>query len=319
MKYAVVGTNFISDSFAQAISNTKSEIVAVYSRKEETGKVFQNAWQIKTLHTDFAEMLENKEVEGVYIATPNSLHFSQGKQVLESGKHLLLEKPATITTQEFEILEGIAKKNNLAFLEAMRPHFLPTYEKMRNEMANIGKIRRCMLSFCQYSSRYDNFKKGIIENAFVKEFGNGAMIDLGVYAIAVMLMLFGTPKSYTATAEIIPDHIDIQGTLLCQYDGFEVVLSYGKVAYCYQLNEISGEKASILFQSTSKPKSFVVKRGESEEEFICETEDNNMIFEINMMDEVAKNPEKAQQYRDLTKTAIEIMQNARTQIGYSFE
>ncbi len=319
MKFAVVGTNTISDSFASAVNLTKSEIVAVYSRTKEAGGKYQNKWGIKTLHTDFDEMLANPEVEGVYVATPNSLHFQQGKRVLSAGKHLLLEKPATLTGEQFSELVEIAQSKKLVFLEAMKPHFLPTYHEMKKSIGEVGKIRRVSINFCRYSTRYENFQNGIIENAFIKQFGNGALMDIGVYPIAVMVMLFGKPKEIFATGEILKDSIDIIGTLVCKYDGFEAIVSYSKVSNGYQQNEIQGELGSILFENTSKAKCYTIKKMSGEVEKLTYVyTDEQMIYEINQMDECVNNPHATLHFNKLTKIALDIMEEARTQMGYDF-
>ncbi|MFI3164558.1 MAG: Gfo/Idh/MocA family oxidoreductase [Bacillota bacterium] len=319
MKFAVVGSNTISDSFALAVTKTQSEIVAVYSRTAEAGGKYQSKWGIKTLHTDFDEMLANPEVEGVYIATPNSLHHSQAVRVLNGGKHLLLEKPATLTAAEFDELTQIAKDKNLVFLEAMKPHFLPTYHEMKKSLAEVGTIRRASINFCRYSTRYDNFKKGIIENAFIKQLGNGALMDIGVYPIAVMVMLFGKPEKVIATGEILDGSIDITGTIICKYDGFNAVVSYSKVSSSYQPNEIEGEDGSILFENTSRAKCYTIKKSSGETEKLTYVyTDDQMIYEINQMDECTKTPSLAIHFNKMTKIALEIMEEAREQMGYFF-
>lgn len=319
MKYAVVGSNFIAHSFAEAITRTESEIVAIYSRTNEAGSAFQRAWNIKTLHTDFDEMLANKDVEAVYIATPNTLHFPQGKRVLQAGKHLLLEKPATITVSQFEQLQEIASKNNLAFLEAMRPHFIPTYKEIKKRLPELGTIRRVSLNFHKYSSRYDDFKNGIVENAFKKELGNGALMDIGVYPISVLAMLFGAPKTITAKSTISENSIDLFGDVIFEYQDFNAVVSYSKIGTGYQQNEIQGEKGAILFHASSKPKSFALKTEKSEETFNCVETDNNMNYEIDFHASCAKNPSLANPSNEWTKITLKIMEEIRSQIGYEFE
>lgn len=151
-----------------------------------------------------------------------------------------------------------AQERGLVLLQAMRSAFLPTIPLLREEIARIGPVRRARFSYCQYSSRYDKFKNGIIENAFDPRLGNGALMDIGAYCVNLMVLLFGAPRAVTAKAVFLPGSIDALGTAICEYDGFHAELEYSKVDQSDCISEISGE--SGLAHGSPAKRGFRAKR-----------------------------------------------------------
>ena len=95
----------------------------------------------------------------VYIASPNCCHCEQSIQMMEAGKHVLCEKPIASNVMEYEKMLEAARRNGVIFFEAMRSAFTPEMEVLEEALPLLGKIRQASFSFCQYSSRYDNYKK----------------------------------------------------------------------------------------------------------------------------------------------------------------
>ena len=157
VKFGVVGTNFISDRFAEAVKMTQSaRLVAVLSRSEEKAKTFASAWGIPKTYTEEQNFLSDEEIDAVYIAVPNSLHYSYAYNALQNGKHVLLEKPACLCRTQLDALFALAKEKGLLLLEAMRPAFDPAYQILKDALPKIGQIRFANLDFCQYSSLKSN-------------------------------------------------------------------------------------------------------------------------------------------------------------------
>lgn len=89
-----------------------------------------------------------------------------------------------------------AKENQVVFMEAMKSVHTPGFKAMKEHLPKLGTVRRATIQYCQYSSRYDKFKNGIIENAFKPELSNGAIMDIGVYCVHFLAALFGMPEKY---------------------------------------------------------------------------------------------------------------------------
>ncbi len=132
-------------------------------------------------------------------------------------------------SKEYKIMKDIAKKNGVILFEAMRTLYHPSWEFIQEGVKRIGKVHKARFSFCQYSSRFDNFKKGIVENAFRQELSNGALMDIGIYCIEAMLSLFGEPKKIDAHGYIIPSSIDAYGLIVATYEDMICSLDYSKI------------------------------------------------------------------------------------------
>ena len=110
MKIGTVGTGFIVEWFITSVNrNEGATVLAVCSRQLETGKNLADRYQIEQVYTDYREMLGNEQIDTIYVASPNSLHYAYVKQALNAGKHVICEKPFTSTLQELEELIQLAK------------------------------------------------------------------------------------------------------------------------------------------------------------------------------------------------------------------
>ncbi|MBS6511771.1 MAG: hypothetical protein KH334_08805, partial [Clostridiales bacterium] len=132
-------------------------------------------------------------------------------------------------------------------------------ELIRQSLAELGKIRRVVLTCGAYSSRYDNFKKGIIENAFRPEMCNGALMDLGVYAINIMADLFGAPQKVNADVVKLENGLDAVLTATCTYPGMLATIFTSKVADNNNLSEIQGEDGLMVISFCSTPDRVTIK------------------------------------------------------------
>ena len=131
MKIGTVGTGVIVEEFLNAVSEVENvNCVAVYSRKQETASNLANKFNIKKTYTDYESLLNDKEIEFIYIALPNSLHYEYTLKALKSGKNVINEKPFTSTIEEAETLIKTAKEKKLFLFEAITiaPDNIPVRE-----------------------------------------------------------------------------------------------------------------------------------------------------------------------------------------------
>lgn len=129
-------------------------------------------------------------------------------------KNVLCEKPFATNKRDAEEMINCARENNVLLMEEMRLTCTPNFQNVKNNLDKIGKIRRYSANFCQYSSRYDKFKEGIVLNAFKRELSNGALMDIGVYCIHPMVNLFGRPNSLKANAVKLSTGVDGEGSII---------------------------------------------------------------------------------------------------------
>lgn len=247
VRFGVVGTNFITDwVIAGARQDARFELTAVCSRSEIRGKEFARKYGIPYVFTTVEEMAGSSCVDAVYIASPNFMHASQSILCMREGKHVLCEKPLASNAAEARTMIETSKRYGVALMEAMKPTLTPNFGVVRRQLKHLGKVRRYFASFCQYSSRYDQLKEGRVLNAFKPEFSNGATMDLGVYTIYPLVVLFGRPLAIQACGEILETGVDGQAAVHLLYEGMNATVLYSKIADSYLPSEIQGEDGTLI-------------------------------------------------------------------------
>lgn len=282
INFAVIGTNFITDWFVNATKCVNDvDVVAVYSRTEEKGQEYAQKMGISKVYTSIEKMCEDKDIDAVYVANPTAFHYETTIKALKAKKHVLCEKP--FASNEEQVLEMIntAQENGVVVMEAMRSVHNETIEVIRNNLSKLGAVRNVKFSFCQYSSRYDKFKNGIVENAFKRELSNGALMDIGSYVVHTAINLFGKPKDVATMGYSLENSIDGVGVVLLGYDDKICQLSYSKITDGMLENEIQGEKGSMLIDKIACPEKIrIIYRDGTEEVLYDKKIQDDMSFEI---------------------------------------
>ncbi len=253
MKIATIGTSWITDSFIKSCAYIDSaEICAVYSRSKEKSEKFASEHDVSLFYDSLSEMLANKDIDAVYIASPNAFHYEQAKMSLENGKHVICEKPAVVTGEQLRTLYKIADEKGLIFLEAMKSMHSDGLNIVKNEIKNIGDIKTASIDFSQLSSKYPAYKRGENPNIFNPELCTGALMDLGVYCVYFVLELFGKPEKVISHSDFLDTKADYAGTLIFVYGNKTVTVTYSKVANGFIPSKILGEDGAVTVKSVSK-------------------------------------------------------------------
>ena len=255
IRFAIVGTGRISDWILKgALQESRFKAVAVCSRTEENARRFiENhpeafAGGGAKIFTDIDDVCSCPQVDAVYIGTPNSTHCPLSVKCLKAGKHVICEKPLACNAQEVEQMIEAAREGGAVLMEAMISILNPNFRKVVETLPKIGPIRHYQSSYCQYSSKYGDLRKGIVANSFNPQMGGGALEDIGIYTIYPVVSLFGEPGSIGVSRVTVPSQygdIDLQGNINMQYDGMTVSLAYSKAVDCFSPTEICGEEGNI--------------------------------------------------------------------------
>lgn len=254
VRFGVVGTNFITDwVIAGAREDSRFELAAVCSRTRERGEEFAAKHNIPHIFTSLEEMASSDKVDAIYIASPNYMHAEQSILAMSHGKHVLCEKPLASNAREAKEMIAASEQYGVALMEAMKSTLSPNFRAVKQNLHRIGTPRRYFASFCQYSSRYDKYKEGVVLNAFRPELSNGAMMDIGVYTIYPLVALFGKPQSISAQGIVLLSGADGQGAVNMQYDGLNATVLYSKIANSQLPAEIQGEEGNILIDRIQTP------------------------------------------------------------------
>ena len=250
IKFAVIGTSKIVSEFIESAQNFNNFFLeAIYSRDFSKGLFFGEKFSCNKVYTDLDKLGKDSNIDAVYIASPNFLHCLQSIKLMGYKKHILCEKPFASNSKEVEAMIKAAKENNVLLMEAMKTPFMPIIQNVKIHLRKIGKITRAFLNYSQYSSRYDSFKNGIIENAFKREFSNGGLVDIGIYPLFAMLYLFGKSSDLSAKAQFLHTGVDALGTISVKYDDFLGDVHYSKISNSLIPSEIQGEDGNILINT----------------------------------------------------------------------
>jgi len=325
INFATIGSGWITDSFIASAQSTKSwKLTSVFSRSESTASSFAEKHNITSTHTSLEALASDKEVQAVYIASPNSLHYHHAKQMLAAGKHVILEKPATSTLKELQELFSIAKLHNVFLLEAFRHLHEPNFVVLKKAIGEkLGPVYGASLNYASYSSRYNNVLAGETPNIFSLEYSGGALVDLGVYPISAAVALLGRPVSQTYKPVIIRTGADGGGIVVLNYETFAVSINASKIYTSAAPSEVYGEKGTLSCNGVTdiervdfldaKNKT-VEKLGRGRVELNMADEANAFAKIIEEMDEV-----EAQKLQRISMVVQSVTEDLRRQNGLLFK
>ena len=253
MKIAIIGTFWLSETFAKAVSRVDGiKVGAVCSRSIAKARAFADIHAPGAVcYDDPARLAADPKIDAVYIATPNVTHYALSKQMLTAGKHVLCEKPICVHIQEYEELLAIAQERGLVYLEAMMNAHLPQLKMAQEALRAAGTVIGARLDFSQRSSKIDRVRRGEAFSTFSKAACGGALMDLGVYSVYMALQLFGYPETVDAYSTPICD-VDGTDTVILGYDGYQVVLTMSKLAESKIRSEIICEGGTLTLGLLSR-------------------------------------------------------------------
>lgn len=276
IRIATIGSNFITEQFLDALKQTNLfDIAGIYSRSAEKAEALAVEHNTRFVFNSLVELASCAEIDAVYIASPNSLHFEQAVQMLKAGKHVICEKPLAANFQQAKEMFKVAEENNVVLFEAFLTEFLPNFNVVQNSLENIGRITQANLSFCQYSSRYKKYLEGENPNTFNPSFANGSIMDIGYYCVATAVALFGEPKSIKATANLLGSGVDSNGQVLFVYPNFSLAITHSKVSNSFVNSEIQGEKAAIQIKNISQMEQVLLCQKAEPDIDLTEVQHNN--------------------------------------------
>lgn len=248
MRIGIAGTGGIVERCLATVSLLEEvNCKAICARPQSLSKAEALAikYNIPHVYTDYQAMLVDAEVDFIYIGVINSVHFTYAKQALLAGKHIICEKPLTSHSDEFMQLEKLAKERNLFFFEAITLIYSPNYQFIKENIAKIGAIRLVQANYSQYSSRYDRYLAHEVLPAFDPQLSGGALYDINIYNLHMVIGLFGAPQQINYFANIGFNGIDTSGVALLKYSGFIATCIGAKDSSSVSGVLIQGEKGYI--------------------------------------------------------------------------
>ena len=245
LNWATLGCGVIANELAHALSKEGRTLYSVANRTHEKAVAFAQKYGISKVYDNIDDVFYDPDVDIIYISTPHNTHINYLRKALSNGKHVLCEKPFASNAWEVREMIAASAKYDVTLMEAMKPTLTPNFRSVRENLGRLGTIRRYFSCYCQYSSRYDKFKEGVVLNAFRPELSNGAMMDIGIYTVYPMVVLFGRPKKIDASGIVLSSGADGQGAVNFEYEGMNATVLYSKIANSSLPTEIQGEEGNI--------------------------------------------------------------------------
>ena len=322
VRLGVIGTGFIVDKILSAAKEEpRIKVTALYSRTQEQADAFAGKHQIPYTFTSLEEMASSSLINAVYIASPNSLHASQSILCMQYGKHVLCEKPLASNALEAKQMIAASEKYNVALMEAMMPTMTPHFTQMMERLKDLGRIRRYFASYCQYSSRYDKLKEGIVLNAFKPELSNGAVVDIGIYTLYPLVVLFGKPLGIDAQGLKLSTGVDGQGSVNLAYKDMNATVIYSKIVDSALPSEIQGEDATMIIDRINYINRVELKFRRGQSEVISDTAPHdNYFYELKEFADLIASGRRESDINSHTNSLItlEVIDEIRKQLGVVF-
>lgn len=244
IKWGVLSTGKIANSFAKALQATAdAELYAVSSRSLEKARAFAEKYGFSKYYGSSEDLLNDKEVEVVYIASPMSCHYYDAKKCLNAGKNVLCEKTVTLNSEQLEEILKLANEKNLFFMEAMWTKLMPHFQTAKQwvKEGKIGKIKMIKADFVNICKADPN------DRLFRADLGGGALLDLGVYPLSFTMAFLGNNPIQIESTAIIKNHIDYDDAVMMKYDNAFSVMTFGFDCKSENAATIVGENGVIVF------------------------------------------------------------------------
>ena len=322
IRLGTIGSGPIVHSILDNVAVTDGiRLAAVYSRTEEKGKQLAAEYGADKVYTDLDEFLEDEEVNVVYVASPNLLHYEQTKKAMLAGKNVVCEKPFCTKAEQARELAALAKEKHLLLVDAVPTAFLPNFEVVKRELPKVGKVKLVLGNFSQYSSRYDQVLEGGKPNVFNPEYCGGCLMDINFYNVYLNIALFGKPQEAIYFPNIYEGLADTSGILIMKYDGFVSESAGAKDTWGVNSFQIEGEKGYIYVKSGSNRMAGVqVVTKDSEENFNEQEKPNPWYYEVEKLTSLLLNEDYETIYQglDVMVDVMEVLELARKKAGILF-
>ena len=317
MRLALIGTGKIVKEVLEAVKNIETiELSAIWTRPHslEVAEKLAGDYKIASVSTDYAKLLKREDVDFVYIGLINSVHYEYAKQALEAGKHVIMEKPFCATEAETVELTKLAVEKNLFLFDAVSFLYMPNFFFLEDHIKKIGKIKLVQANYSQYSSRYDDYRNGVVQPAFDPAAYGGALYDINFYNITLCMALFGKPDSFAYTPNLGFNGVDTSGIMHLNYPGFQAVCTGAKDSESPGFFIVQGEDGWLKVEGTPNmlPKVIVKQQGRAERVVELNGDKHRLTHEFVAFDRffVAKRYDIVAERLTITQNVIHIIENS---------
>lgn len=263
LNWGILGTGWIATEMGDALNRVNGEIYAVCDVTLEAAKRYADKYHVQKAYGSADEMINDDNVDIVYIATPHNLHYRFLIQSLKAGKHVFCEKAITVNDQQLEEAVAIAKEKDLVICDGVTLFHMPLFKKLKDivDSGVIGKVKMVQVNFGS-CKEYD-----VTNRFFSKELAGGALLDIGVYATSfARYFMDSKPNTVLTTANYFETGVDeTSGIILRNPEGQMAVMALtmrakqpkrgvvaGELGYIEVNNYPRGDKATITYTNDGR-------------------------------------------------------------------
>ena len=204
LRWGIIGAGHIAKDLADGVNESETgTLLAVASREQSKADAFGDTYGIPRRYGSYQKLLDDPDVDAIYIATPHPMHIEWAIKGAQAGKHLLVEKPIGMNRFETMAILEAARVNDVFLMEAFMYRCHPQTFKLREMLANgvIGQVQHIRASFA-----YDATRGGLVGRAFENDLGGGGILDVGCYPASAARMIAGA-----AFGKPFAEPIDVKG------------------------------------------------------------------------------------------------------------
>ncbi len=319
LKWGILGPGNIARDFAQALNRVNGEVYAVASRNKERAEKFARENNVKKAYGSYDEIIKDKDIDVVYIATPHSNHYEYIIKSLNNNKHVLCEKAITVNERELEEALKIAREKNLVLEEAMTLFHMPLYEKVIKKINNedLGKVNMVQVSFGSFKEYDEN------NRFFNLDLAGGALLDTGTYALSfARYFLSSMPEEILSTVKKAKTGVDEESGIILKTKEDEIAtISLAFRSKMPKRGIVSCDNGFITIDNFPRANKATINYLDGAVEVIeCGEEEKALDYEVIFMEERIKENKESNSI-ELTYDVTKIMNKVRKDWGivYPFE
>lgn len=319
LKWGILGPGNIARDFSQALNRVNGEVYAVASRNKERAEKFARENNVKKAYGSYDEIIKDKDIDVVYIATPHSNHYEYIIKSLNNNKHVLCEKAITVNERELEEALKIAREKNLVLEEAMTLFHMPLYEKVIKKInkEDLGKVNMVQVSFGSFKEYDEN------NRFFNLDLAGGALLDIGTYALSfARYFLSSMPEEILSTVKKAKTGVDEESGIILKTKEDEIAtISLAFRSKMPKRGIVSCDNGFITIDNFPRANKATINYLDGAVEVIEFGEEEKALdYEVIFMEERIKENKESNSI-DLTYDVTKIMNKVRKDWGivYPFE
>ena len=325
--WGIMGAGIIARKMADALqTNERSSLLRIASKDPDRAERFAAEMGVPR-HGSYEELLQDPDIDVVYVATTHNFHYENAAAALQHEKHVLIEKPFTVNAMQADRLIALAKEKGLFLMEAIWTRFLPSWKRMRAALQQglIGEVKYIDIAFGKFAP--PQFQSRLNDPALA----GGALLDLGIYPLSFCCYMLGeVPRKNDSMCTLNSGGVD-------EFSCYRLAFPSGAIAQIaagFKLwmdgrATIYGTKGALLYPGFSEGNRFTLYTHHgsneiaTEEEISLEHASNGFVYQVeelvSCLDQ--KKPESALISHQETRDIMALMDSIRYSwnLVYEFE